>query len=644
MTDTERLTILYGDPNLAPPEQVSLKAGPLSLIYEGGDLRYIRYGKSEIVRRIYVAVRDGKWATIPMTITETERTIGPNSFRIVYTARHTDTERGIGFEWTGTLTGTAEGVVTFDMDGVSLSEFQSNRTGICVLHPADLAGAPCIVRHNDDSNEEGNFPERILPDQPFFDIATITHEAAPDVVAAVGFSGEVFEMEDQRNYLDASYKTYSRPQEWPKPYTIAEGDRIHQTITITLTGKIIPQVETRGPVVVQAVRISDAAFPDVGLTVPADLTPSPEAKELLETLEPDFLRVDADISTDEGRVHFFRADAQAAEIVCDLVVGLVNPEQLPDTIVRTDQVSDYLLLPPSEAAIARALHAGLGDENDIALLGGGSRVYFTELNRLRPTHPKLDVLTYAGNPQVHSVDATSIMETPPTIAETIRTARTFSAEGYEDWRSLQIGPLTLQRATRPPDERQKGLMAAAWYMGIVSHVVNEAQPNRFDLAGICLCDTIGPRGVMDAQGNAYPIYHALNAMISEADPTYVIHAISSEPLRVAACGGFDAEDCDIFLVNLTPNPQEVSVRGLNWTAYHCDVLDEKNPEQLVRTQESTAPPKQEAEQGIGGLVGGLFRRILGGGNEESLPAIKEIALTLGAYAFVHIHGKVAQDE
>ena len=34
------------------------------MIFEAGDLRYIRLGNHEIIRRIYVAVRDHNWDTI----------------------------------------------------------------------------------------------------------------------------------------------------------------------------------------------------------------------------------------------------------------------------------------------------------------------------------------------------------------------------------------------------------------------------------------------------------------------------------------------------------------------------------------------------------------------------------------------------
>ena len=49
------------------PEQINLKAGPLNLFYEAGDLRYIKYGDKEIIRRIYVAADSYTHLTLPTT-------------------------------------------------------------------------------------------------------------------------------------------------------------------------------------------------------------------------------------------------------------------------------------------------------------------------------------------------------------------------------------------------------------------------------------------------------------------------------------------------------------------------------------------------------------------------------------------------
>ena len=43
--------------------------------------------------------------------------------------------------------------------------------------------------------------------------------------------GDTFEMEDQRNWTGASYKTYVRPLALPWPYTLAAGAKIDQAVT-----------------------------------------------------------------------------------------------------------------------------------------------------------------------------------------------------------------------------------------------------------------------------------------------------------------------------------------------------------------------------------------------------------------------------
>ena len=46
----------------------ALKTGPLELALDGADLRYVRFAGTEIVRRLYPAVRDEQWATPVATL------------------------------------------------------------------------------------------------------------------------------------------------------------------------------------------------------------------------------------------------------------------------------------------------------------------------------------------------------------------------------------------------------------------------------------------------------------------------------------------------------------------------------------------------------------------------------------------------
>ena len=70
-----------------PPEARTLRAGPLSVVFESGDLRYVRLGDREVVRRIYVAVRDRNWGTVPARLADVTIEEQPDRFLIRYAGR-----------------------------------------------------------------------------------------------------------------------------------------------------------------------------------------------------------------------------------------------------------------------------------------------------------------------------------------------------------------------------------------------------------------------------------------------------------------------------------------------------------------------------------------------------------------------------
>jgi D-apionolactonase len=84
-------------------ELLQLSAGPLSLRFEEGGLRYVRWGEREVVRRVYCAVRDANWGTVPDQITNLDADIRDDSFRIEFDVENRQAE--IDFTWHGTITG-----------------------------------------------------------------------------------------------------------------------------------------------------------------------------------------------------------------------------------------------------------------------------------------------------------------------------------------------------------------------------------------------------------------------------------------------------------------------------------------------------------------------------------------------------------
>ena len=164
-------------------------------------------------------------------------------FRVTYDVENKQSE--VDFFWKGTITGDANGTVTFSMDGEARSTFRRNRIGFCVLHPMGCAGVPCLIVKVDGAVEESAYPNlplplnylidgEIKPVAPFNNMRAVRYEITSGVEAEVRFEGETFEMEDQRNWTDASYKTYGTPLSQPFPVEVAAGTKIAQRITLAL--------------------------------------------------------------------------------------------------------------------------------------------------------------------------------------------------------------------------------------------------------------------------------------------------------------------------------------------------------------------------------------------------------------------------
>ena len=54
----------------SPTGATELRAGRLTVLLDGADLRHVRLGNVELVQRVYVAVRDAPWNTIPATTSD----------------------------------------------------------------------------------------------------------------------------------------------------------------------------------------------------------------------------------------------------------------------------------------------------------------------------------------------------------------------------------------------------------------------------------------------------------------------------------------------------------------------------------------------------------------------------------------------
>ena len=239
--------ILYGttEAPMAPP--IELRCGKLSVeVVSNVGVGSVKYAGAEICRGINFLFRDESWGTPPMAHVSTLvckavedgglETVRWSSTVGNYLACDVSVEVGMSAE-----AGLPELTVT--ASAVALKSVHTSRLGFIVLHPlSGLVGEPVTVIKPEGQPDDtaAVFPVLVSPDQVFTDIAGLVHAVSPGSSARVQFSfssseGTLFEMEDQRQWLDGSYKTYFRPLRLtPLPYPVEVGESVKQQVTLNI--------------------------------------------------------------------------------------------------------------------------------------------------------------------------------------------------------------------------------------------------------------------------------------------------------------------------------------------------------------------------------------------------------------------------
>jgi D-apionolactonase len=596
-----------------PAARQPLRAGPLTAELDGVDLRYVRFGDVEIVRRLFAAIRNEAWGTVPPQLEGVEVDVGERDFHVSFEALHTAGE--LRFRWRGELTGTEDGTIQCRMTGTAERPFRFCRIGFCVLHPREHAGRQYRAS-TPEGPIEGVLPEligmqrieggKLYPLFPSYDALEI--DVAEGVTARFSFEGDLFEMEDQRNWTDASFKTYSTPITLGFPHDAAAGQEIAQAVRVSVGAPAdddAVQIELAQP--------TRSFLPPFGLELASDgVEPSDRELERLLALRPDHLRADLDLRA-AWREELERAAAAALATGAglELVVRLGGEPEAELEALATAlplaqaRVARVLVLAEDEVVtdtrwvrLARERLAGAAPD---ARFAGGTDLWFTEVNRTRPELDGLDGIFYALAATVHADDDVSVMETPSAQRDTVRSARAL-APG----RDIFVGPVTIRPRSWPfgslegfgglpfqVDPRQPALFGAAWTAASLKYLA-EAEP-----AAITYFETTGWRGVMEREegssapevfrsrpGAVFPLYHVLADYGEWRGETVLVPSRSSRPLAVEALAAQTNAGPHALIANLTPEPQRCFLGPLGVSEVTLRVLDETTVEQAGEDPEA----------------------------------------------------------
>lgn len=537
MTLSERRTV-FG--TTEPPEPLRWhRVGDLSFQMRRGQIGTVLFGGVEVLRGILYLVRDEAWGTSPSRLgrIQKRKVATPDGPGLLLSFEGHTSQGGAVLGWEAKVLATAK-ELRFSVTACPDADMRTNRTGFVVLHPIHgVAGQPLTVTHTDGRSVSARFPEFISPGQPFFGIRGLTHSPVPGLTAHVTLEGDTFEMEDQRNWGDASFKTYGRSLLDPWPYVLPRGKPFTKTITLRLEGK--PRVPARA----QAPSGLSVPRPLIGLSIAtAEAAATLRRCALLAELRPDFLTCFVDADTPPSVLATYARLARETDlpITLELVVAgkraamdeveetsaaLKAARLAPQAVVITEaqdlkswQPGDMRPAGPGFIELARALRRHFPD----AEAGGGMLSFFTELNRKRPPLGLFDFVTHSLCPIVHDASDAAVMQVLETLPDIFASAREIIGPDA----AYDLGPTTIAARMNPygddvvpnPDKRrvclaardprQFATFAVDWNRGLIA-AAGRAGLRRVTLGGLC-----GPRGLLDRQGHPVPLFTALKEILA----------------------------------------------------------------------------------------------------------------------------------
>jgi hypothetical protein len=586
-----------------------LRAGSLTGVLERGDLRDVRRGDIELVRRIYVSVRDENWDTIPAQITNVSSSVRQDRFVVSYDAEHRS--RKLLFRWHAKITGEQNGTISYTMAGQAEQDFSYCRIGFCVLHPLAEYCGQHYRGQGPDGAVSGNLPTLIAPQRyegglylPLFpSVSDFTVSLKSGIDMRFVFEGDLFEMEDQRNWTDGSFKTYCTPLSLGYPHTAHVGQTFAQCVTLAAK-----RCSTEGITCGSKVRLNLGAalhrsLPRIGLGVAShDVDLSPRDQDLLGRLSLDHLRVDLHLGEAGATEKLARAERECHLVHCGVELALFVTHKADQEL--SSLTSHFPLAVPvarmlifhekeltTSARWVECARTCLAPHFPGVPICGGTNLYFAELNRLRPEVGALDGVTYSINPQVHAFDERSLVENLEGQHDTVVTAHSFCED-----RPVIVSPVTLKPRFNPDalgpepppepgelpsavDPRQMSLFAAAWTVGSAKQLAEAGA------ASVTFYETTGWRGVKETEqgcplpevfvsfpGMVFPVYHVL-ADLADLKEGELVACHSSDPLRVQGLALLLHGTVHILVANLTAQSQECSIGPMGENLIQACSLD-----------------------------------------------------------------------
>ena len=327
-------------------------------------------------------------------------------------------------------------------------------------------------------------------------------------------------------------------------------------------------------------------MPSIGASVaPADVAATESVASAVAELGLSYLRVSV-VAGEGAEADLDRGLNAARSTGCALDLAIVaspTERDLESLLARVAAarvpVARIAAFDPSRhstpAALATRLRAAMRVAGVEAPLFGGSRGYLYQLVSQGIPADLVDGVAFPANPQVHTFDDRSIMETTEVLPATVRTAAALGGG-----RPVVVGPVSLKAhfnpdlvGPEPPpapgglpgryDSRQVGMFAAAWTVGVVAALASAGA------AAVTLHETAGWAGLVAADqqglpamavpaGTLLPVGHVVAALARMRGEVLAVELSAPHLAALAVRGPRGA--LSVILANLDRAPVQVLVR------------------------------------------------------------------------------------
>ena len=408
-----------------------------SLEATGHGIDAVSFRGERVATRVFFSVRDLVW--------------GSPRIRLWYSGDITDSGglviEGSVDNYPLELSGSvrvADDELRFTFEVLATADVEVTRAGPCVLSdPGDLG--PTFVAAGPAGEHEVVVPDRILLDRTAtgFDRLELSLGGCN---VAIGFAGELFEMEDQRNWGDATFKSYCPPLTEPQAFLLRSGEVRRYDITFSATptaagGGLLGEPATSAPSPL-VFGPAHSQMPLLGLRHSGGKLDE-ETVAVLGRSRPDYLHLLADLESRDWQ-HRLESDLNAAEQLG--IDAVITAETTSDgealhrlAGLARGRASTVLLFDRGASTTSDELAATTAFEDTGIRVGGGSRSNFASLNAAGHLPNELETVAVPLAVASHNDDRRAVVSSLESFSAIVRDVRRLAGE-----RELLIGPVSFR--------------------------------------------------------------------------------------------------------------------------------------------------------------------------------------------------------